>query len=85
MHVCMLHTLRAGICPRNKIQRSCLPLEITMTMRDSVHLICTIITYEMNKAVQLSILLLFENASLPPDSSSLLICDVVGQPERRPY
>lgn len=64
-------------------------LGINTTTRDGMHLICTIsnvyITYEINKVVQLSILLLFENAGLPPDSSCLLLCDIMGQPERGPY
>lgn len=41
-------------------------LEVTMTMRDGVHLTYTIRDYtkhEMNKAVQLSIFLLFRSVS----------------------
>lgn len=59
----MLNNHRAGIWPENKAS-----LEITMTTRESMRVICTISTYKMSKAVQ-RFSFLFENAALPPDST----------------
>ena len=70
------------------IRRSCLPLEVTIATRDSVHFSCimsnTYIMYARNNAARPSILLLllflFENAC-----SRAPLRDVRGQPERGPY